>query len=252
MRLKFLFFPVMLIVSVALFFGYVWPDINTVGTLKEEKAGMEKQLAQADEKQKAIDTVNVSMKQDPAATTAILTYLPQKRAEEKIINNLNFMATSESVVLTNLSIVDIAPKVPEQSTMPVGATPINATGDLAGASAVMATPENSMQFSEATLQLSGTYDNLSVFINKLQHEEMYNKVKSLSITADNQEKPELLSANIVVDFGYLLPTKLNSQNIDKLKPGFNTNFNQELQKYIAQKTVNIDLGSIGRTNPFQL
>lgn len=252
MRLKFLFFPVMLVVSLAIFFGYVWPEFDNIKLLNQENIQSKAQYDQADNRQKAIIAMGEKIKQDPSTSDSISAYLPEKRSEEQVINNINFLATSDSVTLTNLAITNIAAK-PQEELMP-DTTLAPTPGFLSAGTVpvqIATNPEDSLQYTEATISASGTYNNLGIFLNQIQHSGMYNKVKSLSIKKDDQKDEQLLTASLVVDFGYLAPIKFNNQNLAKLQSGLDTNTLESLQKYISQKNQIIDLGSTSKDNPFQ-
>jgi Tfp pilus assembly protein PilO len=238
MRLKFLFFPVMLVISVAVFLGYIWPEIETAKLSNQDYLAHQQQLQQANDKQSAIDSLSNKMKQDPSVTQAVIQYLPQTRSQEQVINSINFVATSASVALGNISLTDVSPAATDQG---VAAVPAQGTANI----------PNSLLYTEATISASGSYDNLGIFLSGLQHSGMYNEIKSLTITGNNATDPQLLTANVTADFGYMPPVRFSSQMLATFQPSLDDSSVQLLQKYVSNKAQDIDLGSTGKENPFQ-
>jgi len=226
----------MLLISVAIFFGYVWPEINDARQMNSDYLDQSKQLSDMNDKQKAINDVADQIKQDPTTTQAITDYLPPKKSEEQVINNVNFIATSSSVNLVNLSISDVAADATAASD-PSAAQP-------------QVDQSNPVSFTEATISAVGSYDNLGIFLSGLQHSGMYNQVKSVTIKFDDTD-PQSLDANVVMDFGYMPPVKFSPQMLGKLSSSLDSDSVSSLQKYVSNKAQNIDIGSTGKSNPFQ-
>lgn len=276
MRLKFLFFPVMLIISISIFFGYVWPEINTARETNQEYLKDQDLLRQASEKESAFGSVSEKIKQDPDVIQTVVGYLPQKRSEEQIVNNINFLATSLNITLANIGLADSSLNATNQQSplntdagiVATSSTAVNAQTNKNTPSSI--NQESNVRYTEATITVSGSYEKLSSFFDQLQHSGMYNKVKSLTIsinkstdagtkTTDASGKvidvktnnSQLLTAIGVVNFGYLSPVKFDNKMASTFQPSFSSDSIQFLKKYVAQKSQGINIGEAGKPNPFQ-
>jgi hypothetical protein len=132
-----------------------------------------------------------------------------------------------------------------------------------------------MQFDETSISVSGEYEKIGLFIDKLQKMALFNSIKSLIIanstskdltntvvSADVSQTSTTsvsknLTAEIVVKFGYLKPVDSNSQ-IAKVDQKIDNETLDVLKLYIAGKDVSSvssetgDAGSKGKHNPFFL
>ena len=79
MRLKFLFFPIILVISLSIFIGYIWPEINNVKKINEEKLTNAQSLQSIKDKQAAIELIGTQITNDSDGKTIVDNYLPNKK-----------------------------------------------------------------------------------------------------------------------------------------------------------------------------
>lgn len=267
MRLKFLFFPVMIVVSLAVFFGFVWPEIDNVKTANEEKKVNTRALDDIKKRKSDINLLGNQIASSTDDKKIVNSYLPEKNAEERIVGGINYLASDAGVSLLNVSIAKSSENAlagstsiaNEQSSSKQGSSN-NAANNEAGG----------MQFNETTISVIGEYDKIQLFIDKLQKIALFNSIKSLTIkngteknltNAMNNANEQVslsknLTAEIVIKFGYLKKYDFSNQ-ISSIGSEIDQETINALKLYISQKDASIiseigSAGSVGKTNPFFL
>ena len=259
MRLKFLFFPVVLIISVSIFIGYIWPEIDNIKNINTEKIANAQSLQAIKDKQSAIESINTQITNNGADKTMVNNYLPDKKVEERIISGINYLAVDSGVSLVNVSIknLDNNNSANEAQQNIVAENSIN--GDQISSDA------DKLQFSEATISISGDYEKIKLFIDQLQKIALLNDIKSLTISNQKESSntanstdtsiSSTLSADMIVDFGYMHFFSLNNNKITNFKPEIDNDTISALKQYILQKTESTSAmisstGNKGKANPF--
>jgi hypothetical protein len=242
----------MLVISVSIFLGYVWPSISDARTANALYLQKQAELGQLEEKQQKIDDINNKITNDSVSIQLLSGYLPKTRTEEQVLNNINFIATSAGVSLANIALTNVPPVVKQQQDdAPVldGGQPLIADPTMP---VVALDAETLLGFTSAKISASGSYENLQMFVDKLQHSGTHGKLKSFSIEKNKAEGGQgLLVADLVIDFGYLSPIKFDNQMLATFVPTFDSAAVEPLKNFVSQKNQAIDIGNTGKTNPFQ-
>lgn len=265
MRLKTLFFPIMLVISISIFIGFIWPEISTLREVNEVNLAKKQEFEGIAAKKAAINSMGKQIAGGDSEKI-VKEYLPEAKAEERIINNVNFLATDAGVSLVNVSLTGESASTGSADTTISGvAAALNPT---AGAEAVLnsngtSTPAVAAQTSKsvtASISVSGDYEKIRLFLGGLQHASIFNTVKSVTIAKQAEVKDEegsvsnanTLLATAIVDFGYMLPEKVDNQKVETFKQKIDNETVETLKKYVSQKNQAIEIngGSKGRTNPF--
>jgi len=265
MRLKILFFPIMLVISGVIFVGYIWPEIDNIKNINKEKLSNSQTLAAIKSKQAAIEQIGTQMVNDVDGNTMIDNYLPDKKVEEKIIGGINYFAADAGVSLADISIKDVEPAVVSGQNPAAPATGALSADGSANAQISQA-DTNRMLFSEVSISIIGDYSKIRLFIDELQRMALFSSIKSLAISnkvqaagsasgSENTVNSTNLLSDIVVDFGYLKSYGLDNNRIAQFKPGLDNETISTLKQYISQKTASItslinSSGNKGKTNPF--
>jgi len=250
MRLKFFFLPIILVISFSIFIGYIWPEIINIKSINAKKIENTQSLQSIKDNQVAIESVGTQIANDNGSKTMIDNYLPDKKVEERIIGGINYLAVDSGVSLVDVSLKNVDTSVLANNTAPAA----NALNNI-----------DKLQFSEATVSISGDYEKIKLFIDQLQKMSLFNDIKSLTIS--NQEKSSAntngagssvssdLSADIVIDFGYLPSSVLDNNKITNFKSEIDEDTISVLKQYISQKTESAaaainNIGNKGKANPF--
>jgi hypothetical protein len=271
MRLKFLFFPVMLVISLAIFIMYIWPEYDNLKKANEEKTVAAQSLKDIGEKQSAIELVGTQITNNSGEKTIVDNYLPNKKVEEQIIAGINYLALDSQVSLVDISIKDIDPTKTAMGGSPDIVSSINSSvavsksAELPTDDTLVSSSADAMQFSRASIKISGEYEKIRLFLDQMQRMPLLNSVRILAISTQAKNlasggdvstiNPAELLADIVVDFGYLKPSSFDNNKIIKFKPGLDNETISTLEQYISQKTVSAlpaigDNSGKGKANPF--
>jgi Tfp pilus assembly protein PilO len=238
------------VISIAIFIGYIWPEIDNFKKVSQEKNASLQSLQDIKVKQDALKAESEQIVSDSANKVMVNNYLPSKRVEEQIIASINYLAADSQVSLVNVSIKDVSPSKTAGEVQPSTVDNIQNTSNIS---------EN-MQFSEASVIVTGDYDKIRLFLDQMQKMPLFNNIVSLNIsnqtnTSNNNISPSNLLADIIVDFGYLKVSSLNNNKIAKFQAGLDTETINTLKQYISQKTTAIlpvanNNSNEGKANPF--
>lgn len=267
MRLKILFFPLMLAVSAVIFIGYVWPEIANLKTANREKAAAAKLLDDVMEKQDAINSIAAQISGDSESAALVNGYLPDKKVEERIIGAVNYLAGDSGISLVSISLENKASDATEQGQTGLAAAvnssvEMMATGEIPADSQAVAGAANAVESSTASIAIVGDYAKIRLFLDQLQRMSLLNHISSLSIAKPSENPSDTegesstdLSAEVVVDFGYFKSAAVGVGRIAQLQPKLDKDIIETLKQYVSQKTSPIaaagsDTGSKGRINPF--
>ncbi len=250
----------MLVISIAIFIGYVWPEINNVKTVNRQKAVSTQLLQTVKNEQAAIGLVSQQIADDREGAVIVSNYLPEQKVEERVIGGVNYLAMDAGVSLTNIALRD--------------SKNINATGTAQQTSSVadgsalsQAAADGGVQFSEFLISITGDYGKIRLFLDQLQKMTLFNSIKSLTIANQISSSKNVnadgtsvnstdLVADLIVDFGYLPKSADSGDNkIAEFKSELDKTTIDTLKQYVSQKTAGIAAagsygGDKGRTNPF--
>ncbi|EKD58511.1 MAG: hypothetical protein ACD_56C00110G0004 [uncultured bacterium] len=272
MRLKFLFFPIIIIISLYIFIGYIWPEIANLKVANEEKLSHEQAIKAIKDKQTAIQTIDAQINSDSEGESVVNSYLPNKKMEERILTGINYLATDSQVSLVSLSLSSGAEEVSNDDATTLSVSPLaNIANSLQGVQNKL--PETSKSGTETintSISVVGEYDKINLFLDQLQKISMFHSIKSLTITSSNAgDKVEnasdgtvdtennpaaasTLSADLVVDFGWMGTASIDNQKMSKFQSGIDKETMATIKQYISQKAPSVDkAGDMnGKINPF--
>lgn len=237
-----------MVIAVAIFWGFAWPDILVIKKINEDRAKILADLKTVKDKQVTIGQVKDKIVSDADGAKIVNEYLPKEKTEERIIDNISYAAGNANLSLTNMSVAPAQAKVASISPVaiisPETGQPVPAKVD-----PILKT--------SAKASVSGEYDKIRMFLDNIQKISIYNTIKSVSIskkidtTAGKEAivNDSILTAEVAVDFGYMEPIKVSSQKFDDALDG---NTITVLRKYISQKAQPLGVvgGEKGKTNPF--
>ena len=256
----------MLVICVAIFIGYIWPEIINFGVANNEKKNNMQVLNDAKKRTADINAVIKQLSTDLNDKKIVDSYLPNVNMEERVIGGINYLANSAGVPLLNITTA-------KASGASIKISPVATTGSNANGSTLNDEKNNEMQLPEFTILISGEYDKLNLFIDKLQKMALFNSIKSLTIKNSAAEKEPAdtasankiaatstsknLSAEIVVKFGYLKTNNFSENQLVRLDPKLDSGTINTLKLYLDQKDVSVisetgEAGLVGKKNPFFL
>lgn len=277
MRLKTLFFPIMLIISVSIFIGYIWPEIFKLKEANELRLAKTEEFQGINVKKAAIDSIGNQISNSDSQKI-VEEYLPGSRVEERIVNGVNYLATDAGVSLVNISLTNEVASTSDGNNSTSGLAAIlnpigtaNATLESAPAPAMATAAQTTTETASSkglktiatNISISGDYGKIKIFFDNLQRMSILNTVKSVVITKQSEEKSsgvenqeassgDTLLATAVVDFGYMFTEKLNNQKVDSFKQYIDNETIDVLKGFVSQKGQLVDVSSDakGKSNPF--
>lgn len=243
MKLKFLLFPIALVISFVIFMGYIWPEIETVQTLNQENSENEKKLQSVKDRQAAIKAIGAKISSDKEGELFVKNYLPDKKVDEQIINKLNFLATDSGVSLINVAI--------GKNTNAAKTSSSSSESFEDEQSSV-----NELNFLETTVTISGSYSKIKMFLNQVQRMPIFNSIGSMTIAAKEKGPNETaasndLNATIVLNFGYVKAFKLDDRKVSQFKTDLDSSaIISVLKSYTSQKAPDVTYRAEVKTDPF--
>lgn len=252
MRLKILFFPIVLIISLSIFIGFIWPEISSVRKLNENRIAKNSELQSVAGQQSAIELARKNISDNIEGNKIVNDYLPENKTEERVIAGINYLAADAGVSLVNISLTGTIDKKSPVST------------EISTIDQLTESKVNSVQLSSAKISLIGDYEKIRIFFDNLQRMPIFNVIKSVKIarqTSVSDAGDEAvandfkLAVEAVVDFGYLSVAKVNNKQVEKFNANIDNETMNSLTKYISQKSQlvednNAETSNKGKANPF--
>ena len=277
MRLRLLFFPLMLIISVAIVLLAIVPQWEKIKTGRTELATKQKNLSDITTKQENIGKLESYIKTNSADVEFVKAYLPLVRNEERIIDGVNYLATNSGMALGNVDVEKVKSALPEMQEgtgldVPVmGSASVEQGVDPTQTDPAAVVPSKPrVQLTKATINASGNYDAVMVFLTNLYKMEFFNNIESVDISTNKKDETaqteqaetaepqgsEILSAEIVMNFGFLqavsVPAESGYANSLFLKSAYDTSAVSELKEFISKKIPALEVSGGGKANPFAL
>ncbi len=266
-----------------LIIGYIYPswfgeDVGSIKNIKSEIKKESDELSAVKMKKSNIDKLSQSLRNNPELESLINKYYPTYRNDEDVVNNINNIAFTEGVFLTDMSIdykkiessdnpnlvmaiplqVDSVVDTADSSTGGVVAPNVDENGnsleDLA---------KSRIKFIEADLEMNGSYEQIKRFLSALNKAGLLNNIQSFklykkenpSVTNNGEEKPlDFLTADVIVGFGYLISS---NKQIDSLlradlfsKNSFNFYDADSKKSILIGNYKRSEVGEVGISNPF--
>ncbi|TAK95041.1 hypothetical protein EPO05_05295 [Patescibacteria group bacterium] len=270
MRIKILLFPVVLIVSLWLAIGYIWPDIQKIGEKRKVVGEQEALLADVTAKNNRILALKASLgsrdeqsqyRKDEARYAEM--FLPPTKQEEDIINSLNSYASG--LVVVNIALNEIKPTTGAaaavaQPTLGSASAQVAVTTDKQGKSIQSPTyVEPKPLVVEAKITAVGKYEDMKQFLNKVYHMEMLNEVPTVTVGYPDQgSDPNSLKMEGAFRFEYLpmvsLPTGTVKNYNDAIfkKDSFDFASIAKVREFARQALMPLGVINKNRPNPFVL
>lgn len=258
MRLKTLFFPIVLVISFFIGFGYIWPEAMKIKEMNEKKIEKQKTLENIEAKKRLILQAKEKMSSGDLGVF-VREYLPERRIEEKIISNISYLASDSNISLLDISMTDSGKS--QSKTVAVENNAIAMGGIGAG---VVKSADPVIESIPVKISVSGTFQQTKVFLDGLQRLPIFNNVDSLSISKkpvvkssdenDSSAGEDSLLVDAVINFGYMGVSKISESEASSLNLNIDEETVKSLKGYVSTKEQVLSPVLVGekggRTNPF--
>lgn len=251
MKLKLLIAPFSFVVAIIIFISFVWPEIGLMSANQANIKTDQDLLNDVQTKKQNIEKLKNDLSQESDKSVIINNFLPPDRKDEKIIDGLNFLAKDSSVDLLAMTLEKSATQTaPEPATITAGVV-------------VSAVVSRDINYLTAKIQVTGSYENIKMFLSQIYKMEMFNKISDLTISrVQSQAAPgvktpsgsgQTLALNTSLDFGYLGSASTGNSMAAPilLQNSFDLKYFDALESLINRKIPALDEGAKGKSNPFQ-
>lgn len=254
MRLKILFVPFILVLAVILAIWFIWPAFGDLKMQMKDLQAKQESLNNVVAKKNNMQILKNALNQNPDKESFVLSYLPSQKNEEKIINSINFLATSYQLGLINVNI-----SKPKTTTTP-NVTVQSLLNNTADAPTGTVLNPKEVQNMVANMSVSGSYEQITKFVDSVNKIEFFNKIDSIEIStqsaaaANPQQKTDskTLNCDLTVEFGYLMPLSAGTDYAAPIFSQVSFDFNKVngIIQSISEKAPVLDDGTKGESNPF--
>ncbi|MFZ2187601.1 MAG: hypothetical protein WAV46_03210 [Candidatus Moraniibacteriota bacterium] len=245
MRLKILIVPFFLVMALILSIGYIKPDFDAILAKKAEIAAQDEMLANVDSVLNNIRTLNSSLDRDAAAENFVLRYLPYTLNQDQTIDAFNYLAAQSGLIITGMDL-----KQP----------PVLVSVEVAANGSPLAAGAPEAQTFVFTGNVTGSYENIKAFFDRLAHVDRFQKIQSFSLQKNEETVAATkesgntadLKGTFVTAYGYL-PKKPVASALHVpvfLSPELHFSDIAALQAQITNLST-LEKGPAGKPNPFQ-
>ena len=270
MKIKVLLVPSIIVLSIILGIWIIYPAYSNGSTgardlydqLTKERVKLNSILGESGNASKLsaqLDTIS-------SDKDVLYEFIPSDMKESEIIDNLNKMASDSGLLIYGLSvsqpILSVATiDVPQT----MGSTSLDATGPVDAAGIPVSVLPVAKSF-EADMQISGSYDQIKNFLEKMNVFARYNTEasvslkKGLSASTDGSSSADastasldVLTADLKINFNVLEKAKLSEGNVNDSvfsSSTLDTQVISQIKSRYSGTALKLDIGQTGKTNPF--
>lgn len=255
MKLKLLFFPIAVIVSLSLIIGFISPEFSNIKEKRNSLKLKERTLKDTIERKQNIISLTNSLDLNQEKEILIKNYLPSSKYEEEIINKVYKIAIDSKVSLIDLIFSNKGLK----NKLPSAVRKEEIILEEEGEKMLVVEPKEM----GVNVELLGTYENVRSFFSNVYAMEKFNNISSIDISKVGEksgEEPEeasgssnnLLKVTVNINFNYLAPISVNKNYSLEIfsRKNFDFSLADELEKMIVKKIPSVEVGATGKNNPF--
>ncbi len=255
MKVKILIVPLLISIMIGIVIWLIAPDYFAMQDARKNLKAEQDKLRNIKEKSVKAASLKAELAQVSDQVDIVLKYVPPAKQEEEMINSLYSLATAEGLSVSKLSVMP-----EEKKFAPIPAVePVEAGAALeAGLAAVPAkpVPENF----QINMIVSGNYEKIRAFFNKLSKLRRFNNAASLKIaeakTSRSGESPapaDALQAELFLDFKYFKkdnPAGVNADSNIFASGKFDMSAVSDIRSGMDTEILGIVIDSAGKNNPF--
>lgn len=261
MRLKLLFFPLIIIISMVIVFMNIWPNIQKMQDLKVKVAENAALLDGYKNKRGSLEGLINQMQTKKEDVDWTLAYLPREKSEESVINKINFVAVASNVTLYKVEIRREDVKKEEgivPDTMVAAGNIQNVSNALStGNAGNSSAKKKNVDALTLAVGVSGDYQSVRMFFDRLAKLDSYNTIINASIIRANIKDTSVEDSNrLMVDsdiaFGYMSPVLLGANNYESGIFALKEFDFSPIRGFrdASASTPSLEIGSVGKENPF--
>jgi hypothetical protein len=265
MKLKIIIFPFVLIMTIIMSVNFIYPDFQKILASQTEIKNKEASLTDLEQKSQNVKKLVSDLESNGTKKDFVLSYLPEKKNEEVIVDRANYLTVETSTLLVNADIkkseVAVEPQVsPEEQQIADNNAVFTGAKNQ---TQIQSEPPVSVSLLDSSIELIGTYENIKNYLNRLYRIEDWYDIKSLEIMKNdvavteqgNQGSNEVKNLVVKYDlnFGYLPKMGLKINQVPKIfaQSKFDYAPADKAMELCTSTVPDIDIGSYGgRIDPF--
>jgi Tfp pilus assembly protein PilO len=255
MRIKIFAVPLLILAGLVFVIGFLVPSVSKLRSKVSTLKASEIRAQDVDGKVQRIDALKVELDAQAEQQNVLLTYLPDSRQEDGIINYLNRISSSSGVLLSNVS---IEKEVEKNTGSEVTLEDLLAQAENSETSAIGGGPLVETPAAKAIkvgFKVVGNYDQVKSFLGQLAQVKRQDTIMTLKISkaagADSATSG-ILSVEANVNFNYL-PKITSIIGLDSSilqTDGFDNSIIKKIQEEKTTVVEALSVGSTGKNNPF--
>ncbi len=262
MRFKVLIVPFLVIMILILGIGYIKPDLEAIQMKKADIVAKDALVANIDTILANINSLGGSLDTEQELEKFAYRYLPDTLNQDQAIDAFNFLAAQSGLVIAEMALKQPPEIVREEALLDPSANVFVSGANMTAGSATSAIdPPPAVKIFILTGSVTGSYENIKVFFDRLAHTERFQKVRLFSIKINEQAaSPEgvadttaPLRGTFEAEYGYLPPkpvvSALNMPVFLRSKFDF-SNASKAVERITSPVPI-LEKGQTGKPNPFQ-
>ncbi|MCX6763702.1 MAG: hypothetical protein NTZ97_03140 [Candidatus Moranbacteria bacterium] len=262
MKVKLLIIPLVILLAVWIFIKMIIPQYDDLRQQFKDKGTAKQKFSGIQTKVQKVNLLYNSLDSNQDQATTLFKYLPDDKQESEIVDNLNYNANLESLMVTEISVTKT-----KTAGLPANFTPpanIDTKKIIPGGKESAVPEIISPEELKVTFNALGTYEQLKSFLAKVSKLERFDRLDLVKISrlknnqavanpSDKTEVSQMLQLETTLAFNYLMQDKnISEANFaeDKLKDKFDFGVIDEIKSRANTSLVELEVGQSGRSNPF--
>lgn len=261
MKVKILFFPLAIAITLMVAIFYIQPEIQSAMGARASVMEKETRLSDIEQKVRNVGLLGSDIDGNKESENLVLKYLPVVQDDDRVVDALNFLSAQSGLSLSSVKMEKVAETaVKTEAAETTSKNALFATGDGAAAvkpAAIVAMPKTV----KVTAEMTGSYESIRDVVGKISKMDRFQnfaivKVGRAASVAGSQGQEatptDTLKASLEIHFLYLskvrttgnLDLPIFSQSKIDLKAA------QSLRQYVSSPVPSMEMGAIGKGNPF--
>lgn len=259
----------MLVASLAFFYGFVWPEIIKARALYDENKTSSEMIADINERKDNIRSLDENLGANKDKQSFVESYVPKEKLEERVIDAINHLSSESGVILGSIAIVGgesntFVQEDPEVSPGKMIYKSNSSTN--AGSVPTLGVPAAPIG-TNYSISVIGKYENLKIFLDMLNKSDMLNDLASVEVknstggdgsgnageaSQGSSGQAGVLSAEITMSFYHLRNIRWAGDHKDPIFEKSQLDFSgiEKIRSFISKKMPTLEVLEKGRPNPF--
>lgn len=258
--------PLTIVIAIGLLILYVYPAysngsdglMDKYNQLKSENA----QLVTVKNKVSDLKSLESQLSADSADVATLKQFIPDRIYEEQILDNLNYLASSQGMAVMGITITQPNTGVAGDGTAVSSSANAADSSAPANSSGAGVAPVSAVTATEFAVKYSvlGTYAQVKDLLQKLNGYGRYNEVASIDIEKSASQNSgtqnpapgnNLLQVDLGLNFDYL-KTSISGAGLEISGNKLNTDIVSQIRSSQNVPVLKLNVGQQGKSDPFAL